>query len=98
MPLTDTNLLLWRPHPSEYLGGVQRIYRFPGGYGLSLINSPKLHFYTFAWEAAVLRGVQDDGTFESLCYDTPLTNDVAVFDTEEETNAFIARAAELLSR
>jgi hypothetical protein len=92
MALTDQNLVLERGH----LDGVQRIYRFPGGFGLSLVNAPMVHAYPFAWEAAVLTGVKENGDFEALTYDTPLTNDVEVFGTEEEANEFIERAAKML--
>ena len=73
--------------------GTQRIYRFPSGFGLSLVNGAMLHGYSFAWEAAVLEGVNDDGTFERLTYDTSLTDDVEVFMSDDEANQFIERAA-----
>lgn len=88
MSITDNHLLLERPH----LGGVQRVYRFPSGFGLSAVNASMLHSYTFAWEIAVLRNVHDNGSFDELTYDTPLTSDVEVFKTDDEANAFIARA------
>lgn len=92
MTITDENLLMERPHNAE-VGGVQRIYRFASGFGLSLVNSPRLHAYPFAWEAAVIKGVKANGDFEGLAYDTPLTNDVEVFMTDADANAFIERAA-----
>jgi hypothetical protein len=63
------------------------IVPFGPRFQLSLINSPTAHFYSFAWEAAV----RVDG---KLCYTTPLTEDVEVFETDDEANAFIARARE----
>ena len=75
------------------IGGVQRLYRFPSGYGLSAINSPMAHSYPFAWEIAVLKNVTEDGKHGGCCYDTPLTSDVEVFDTADEANKFIRRAA-----
>jgi hypothetical protein len=89
--LTDDHLLKSGPHPS--IGGEQRIYRFADGHGLSLINSSMAHSYPFAWEAAVLKVVKDDGTHEGLTYDTPLTQDVEVFNSDEEANEFIKLAA-----
>lgn len=80
--LTDKYLVKERDH----LDGIQRIYKFPSGYGLSLVNAPVLHSYSFAWEAAVLSPKND------LDYTTPLTSDVEVFNTDDETNAFIERA------
>lgn len=70
----------------QHLGGIQRLYDLPNGYGLSLVNSPILHAYDFAWEAAVF---SPDGR---LTYSTPLTDDVEVFDTDEEANDFIRLA------
>jgi hypothetical protein len=90
MALTDNGLVIERPH----LNGVQRIYSF-GQYGLSLVNAPMVHAYQFAWEAAVIKGVDKVGNFESIIYDTPLTNDVEVFMTDDEANAFIEKAAAL---
>lgn len=84
MSLTNENLVEERPHPIG-LGGVQRIYRFKNGWELSLVNTPMLHHYPFAWEAAVMDS-------SGLRYDTPLTSDVEVFDSDEEANAFIKKA------
>lgn len=86
--ITDDMLVKERPH----LGGVQRLYKLPNGFGLSLVNSTALHSYSFAWEAAVVREMRDDGSFADITYETPLTDDVEVFSTEEDANNFIARA------
>ena len=92
--LTSEDLLLERPN--LYVGGVQRIYRFKNGYGLSLINGPLAHAYPFAWEAAVLEDVSEDGNNFELTYDSPLTDDIIVFSSDEEANAFIRRAKRVL--
>lgn len=52
-------------------GGVQKIYKFPNGYGASVIRNP----YSYGgdkglWEIAVL---DENG---SLTYKTPITDDV----------------------
>lgn len=88
--LTDKNLLIERDHPN--LSGIQRIYRFPCGNGLSIVNSQELHYYPFAWEAAVLFDVSDDGDFERINYDTDLTDDVVVFFEDDEADNFISKA------
>lgn len=93
MALTDENLLLERQH----LSGVQRLYRFKNGAGLSLVNASILHSYPFEWEAAVLKGVTPEGAFKGLDYSTPLTGDVEVFQSEKEANEFIAKAAALFA-
>jgi hypothetical protein len=86
MPITDEYLVEARQRDE----GLQRIYRFPSGNGLSLINASIAHCYPFAWEAAVLT---KDG---QLDYSTSLTDDVEVFFTDEEANEFIKRAARVL--
>lgn len=94
MSITDAGLVIERPHPAGL--GVQRIYRW-GRFGLSLVNTGMLHRYPFAWEAAVL--VFESGDKESnwsITYDTELSSDVEVFDSDEDTNAFIAKAASAL--
>lgn len=83
MSLTSTGLIEERQH----MDGVQRLYKLPNGYGLSLVNATILHSYRFAWEAAVLTK-----TGNSLDYDTPLTNDVEVFMSDKEANDFIMKA------
>ena len=90
--ITDKDLLIERTNP---IGGIQRVYRFPSGYGLSLINSPMAHGYPFAWEAAVLQNVDDKGN-GSITYGTKLTDEVEVFETDKETNAFIKKAKKVL--
>ncbi len=77
------------------LGGRQLIYRFKDGHGLSVVNSPLLHNYPFAWEIAVLENVSEDGNKFSLTYDTSLTTDVEVFQTETAAAAFIRKAIAL---
>jgi len=77
---------------SGLVGGTQRIYRF-GEYGLSLVNSPALHSFPFAWEAAVIHFDEKDDW--ELTYDTELTYDVKVFGSDKETNEFITKAKNL---
>lgn len=76
-----------RPHgPLLTHQGIQRLYEFPGGWGLSCVDNPALHSFKFAWEIAVLR-------HGHLDYSTPLTEDVEVFMSDDEANAFIHKAA-----
>jgi hypothetical protein len=59
-------------------GGVQRVYRFPNGYGASVVR----HQYSYGydsdlWELAVTRYAPDDADERfALCYTTPITDDV----------------------
>lgn len=60
-------------------GGTQRIYKFPNGYGASVIRHQGSYgFKNGLWELAVLDGSGD------LCYSTPITNDVIGHLTDEE--------------
>lgn len=92
MSLTDRNLLEEHPHLAFPISGSQRIYRFSGGFGLSAVNPPELHSRPFAWEVAVLENVTEDGAEFNLTYKTPLTNDVEIFSSDDDTNAFIEKA------
>jgi hypothetical protein len=86
--LADNNIpFVEEQHP---LGGVHRIYSFPDGHQLSLINGPIFHIYPYAWEIAVLK---DD----ALDYTTLLTEDVIVCRTDDEANAVLAKAKKLFS-
>lgn len=72
-------------------GGIQRIYSFDNGWAASVIKGP----YTYGgpegfWELAVLEGVAGD-----ISYDTPLTDDVIGWLTDEELENTLAAIAEL---
>ena len=59
--LTETN---------KVNGGIQKVYKFPNGYGASVIKHKGSYGYSEGlWELAVL----NEG---ELCYDTEITNDV----------------------
>lgn len=93
--LTDKNLVKEiAPHLED---GVQRIYRYAEGHGLSLVNATIVHSYPFAWEAAVIHFPDKDSDEFEIVYDTELTNDVEVFMTDEAANEFIERAAALFN-
>ena len=60
-------------------GGTQRVYKFPNGYGASVIRHQGSYgFKSGLWELAVLDSSGD------LCYSTPITNDVIGYLTDEE--------------
>ena len=69
--------------------GVQHIYRFPNGYAASVIQTS----FSYGgpdglWELAVLKG-------ESLCYDTPITDDVLGCCDDAEVADLLVRIAAL---
>ena len=70
-------------------GGVQKVYKFPNGYGASVIKGP----YTYGgkdgkWELAVLKG-------DELCYDTDITSDVIGHLNDPEMDAILRRIERL---
>jgi hypothetical protein len=70
--------LVFNPHPN-HMGGVQSIYNFENGYGVSVVRTP--HTYGGSdglYELAVL---DKNG---HLTYDTPITDDVIGYLKAEE--------------
>lgn len=67
--------LAFKPHPS-FPGATQAIMSFDNGYGISVIHgNSSFHCDDKTYEVAILK----DG---SLCYDTPLTDDVLGYQTK----------------
>ena len=59
-------------------GGVQHTYKFPNGYGASVIRHEGSYGYSQGlWELAVLDG-------EDLCYSTSVASDVLGYLTEKD--------------
>ena len=69
--LTET-----RPHP--FMAGEQTVYRFPNGYGASVI--PVMDYLT----DGIVEGLHEVAIIkdDEIVYDTPLTDDVIRVETE----------------
>jgi len=77
--------------------GSQRIYRFPNGYGASVVNIP-LFTYTNNdndWELAVIRFTGKSNYKFELCYDTPITDDVIGYLEEEDVEKILHKIQKL---
>ena len=91
--LTDEDLLMER----KVFGGVQRLYRFSSGSGLSIIKISLECLPFHAWNTVPVRDITDDGMFE-VTYTTALGSTARIFHTDEEANAFIAKAKKLFTK
>ncbi len=81
--------LEFKPHPN-HMGGVQAIAEFDNGFGASIVQTP----YTYGgkdglYELAVLN---TDG---HLTYDTPITNDVLGYLTEQDVTEVLIKVQQL---
>lgn len=81
-----------RAHPSG-MGGTQRVYRFPNGYGASVVQFRGSYgFEQGLYELGVIKFEGDDWC---LTYDTPITDDVIGHLSPEEVEATLDQIAEL---
>lgn len=70
-------------HPGG-MGGTQVVHKFDNGYGASVIQTPFSYGGNEGlYEIAVIKWEDNDW---SICYDTPITNDVIGYQTEEEVD------------
>ena len=76
-------------------GGVQKIYKFPNGYGASVIQ----YEYSYGWEEGLweLAVIKTNDAWKSweLCYETPITSDVIGRCTESEINELLNKISRL---
>ena len=75
----------------QLYGGPQKLYKFPNGYGASIVN----HQYSHGLELAVIKW--NKYSFD-LCYDTPITSDVIGNLDPEEVEGILKQIFELESR
>lgn len=92
--LTSKELVVsFVPHSiEEKNSGLQVLFDFPNGYTASVVRGP----YTYGgdvglWEVAVL-------FHGDLCYDTPITDDVLGYLTQEEVQVALEQISKLPAR
>ena len=74
---------------NNHNGGIQKVYKFPNGYGASVIRHKGSYGYSKGlWELAVLEGGE-------LCYDTEITNDVIGHLNDPEVDRLLRRIQQL---
>ncbi len=70
-------------------GGTQKVYKFPNGYGASVVQSPFSYGGSEGlWELAV---IDFDGGDWVLTYSTPITDDVIGRIDQLEVNEILER-------
>ncbi len=76
-------------------GGSQKVYRFPNGYGASLVDSPFAYTLDGTFELGVIKfhGPGEDDF--RLTYDTPVTDDVLGYLTDAEVAETLDKIAAL---
>lgn len=78
----------------ELNGGVQKLYRYKNNYGASVVRHPFSYGNEEGlWELAVIKW-NDDDTWK-LCYDTPITNDVLGYLTENDVKRHLKQIKKL---
>jgi hypothetical protein len=81
--------LEFNPHPN-HLGGVQARIYFDNGYGASVVKTP----YTYGGDMGLyeLAVFGKDG---HIAYDTPVTNDVEGYLSEDDVTKILEQIQEL---
>ena len=81
--------LQFNPHPNK-MGGVQAIERFENGYGASIVCTP----YTYGGKEGLyeLAVIGKDG---HITYETPITNDVKGYLSEQDVTDVLIKIQQL---
>lgn len=77
-------------HQYRHGGVIDRVF-FENGYGASIVN----HSFSYGTELAVLKGKGGSNENWTLCYDTPITDDVIGHLTPTEIEALLIAIAAL---
>ena len=71
-------------------GGFQRVYRMPNGYGASVLQSSVSYGNAEGlYELAVIKFNSEDPEDWDIDYDTPITDDVLGWLTEEDVQRYL---------
>lgn len=73
-----------------YNGGIQKVFKFPNGYGASVVRHKGSYGYMKGqWEIAVL---DESG---AICYSTPITDDVIGYLNDPEVDNLLGQISRL---
>ena len=73
-----------------YNGGIQKVFKFPNGYGASVVRHKGSYGYMKGqWEIAVL---VESG---AICYSTPITDDVIGYLNDPEVDNLLGQISRL---
>ena len=78
--------------PQSFLKGVQAILFFPNGDGISVVRNACSLTTVDTWEIAILKGTE---SYYDLCYDTPITDDVIGYCSEEDVSNIMKQIQDL---
>ena len=83
-------------HAGPLKGGEQKVYRFPNGYGASVVR----HAFSYGgetghWELAVIRFKGESNDNFTLVYNTPITDDVIGYLSDKHVAETLVLIAEL---
>jgi hypothetical protein len=85
--------LEFKEHPHRPQFNTQAKMFFDNGYGISVITgSGAYKSETRPYEVAVIKGNEEDW---SLCYDTPITDDVIGYNNEEDVTEIMKQVQKL---
>ena len=80
----------------DLFGGVQYLFKFENRYGASVIKHNGSYGHgRDLWELAVIKFNSDSGDDWDLNYDTPITDDVEGWLTDEDVRNLLQRIKEL---
>lgn len=77
---------------NPFLDGTQHLYKFPNGYGASVIRNTFSYGGPELSELAVLKWTGDT---HDLCYDTEITDDVIGYLADDEIEPLLERIRDL---
>lgn len=95
MKFSDLN---FQPHQNYPDTGIAARHFFPNGYGVSVVRfttpfgSGSYGSEEGLYELAVLQGVDENW---NICYDTPITDDVLGYLTEEQVDSLLKEVEKL---